>query len=379
MRAKWMCAAATVALLAGGLGASAQVAGEKQQEPGAATQQQAPSTGAQKSPTAPGGAAQESGTKKPETAQGTTGDDAKQSGATKQPATKSTQSKDDAPAGKAAQQKEDGQKDKSTAQSGAKSKAQDTAQGEKAGKAGQQATGKSKEKQTTTEADPDTPGSKQGTAGAKQAPGSKEDTAGAKQAPGTKQDTAGKGPGDDDVQVSEEERTKIQQSVNVDEARVRDVNFNVTIGSTVPRRVNLHPLPQTIISMNPRWRNYRYVVVENEIVIINPQTYRVVEVIPASGGRQAQATGGARAQVQLNTQQRQRILTYAREECETVLSEPDFEVGVGIRIPEQIELCPFEDVVVRDVDVVRPYRFIVVQDQVVLVDPSTHTIVEVVR
>jgi hypothetical protein len=119
--------------------------------------------------------------------------------------------------------------------------------------------------------------------------------------------------------------------------------------------------------------------VRDEILIINPQTYVVVEVIPVSGSAQARASGGARGSVQLSAQQRQRILTYARAECQTVLQEPGFQVGVGIRIPERIELCPFEDVIVQEVGVVQPYRFFVVQNQVVLVDPASHTIVEVVR
>ena len=92
----------------------------------------------------------------------------------------------------------------------------------------------------------------------------------------------------------------------------------------------------------------------------------------------AAAAGGSRS-VQLSTDQRQRILTYARQECDTVLAQPDFRIDIGTRIPERIELCPFEDVVIQEVDVVRPYRFFVVKDEVVLVDPSDHTIVEVIR
>jgi hypothetical protein len=104
-----------------------------------------------------------------------------------------------------------------------------------------------------------------------------------------------------------------------------------------------------------------------------------VEVIPVSGRTQARATRGTRGSVQLNAQQRQRILAYARAECQTVLAEPGFQVGAGIRIPERIELCLFEDEIVQEVGVVQPYRFFVVQNQVVLVDPASHTIVEVVR
>jgi hypothetical protein len=182
------------------------------------------------------------------------------------------------------------------------------------------------------------------------------------------------------VQFSERERTTIRESVDIERARV-NVNINVNVGAVVPRSVNLLPLPAAIIEVNPRYRNYRYVVVQNEIVIINPQTYAIVEVIPAGGSTQARATTTRRGgSVQLSTQQRQRILTYAQAECDTVLTtDPDFDLTVGIRVPERIDLCPFEDVVVREVGVVQPYRFFVVRNQVVLVDPADHTIVEVIR
>jgi hypothetical protein len=83
--------------------------------------------------------------------------------------------------------------------------------------------------------------------------------------------------------------------------------------------------------------------------------------------------------VTLSTQQRARILSYARDDCATVLTAPEFDIAVGTRIPQQIELCPFEEVVVRDVDIVRPFRFFVVRNQVVLVDPNDYTIVDVIR
>ena len=107
----------------------------------------------------------------------------------------------------------------------------------------------------------------------------------------------------------------------------------------------------------------------------------LVYVFVTGGSSQARATTTRRGgSVQLSSQQRQRILTYAQAECATVLTtEPDFDLAVGIRVPERIELCPFEDVVIREVGVVRPYRFFVVRNQVVLVDPADHTIVEVIR
>jgi hypothetical protein len=184
--------------------------------------------------------------------------------------------------------------------------------------------------------------------------------------------------GGDRVQFSERERTTFRDTIRRENVERTNVNINVSVGATVPRNITLRPLPASIIEINPAYRSYRYVVVRDEIVIINPQTYHVVEVVPLSGGSAVRAGRGS-GSVQLSSDQRRRILTYAQAECDTVVATPDFQIAVGTRIPERIELCPFEDVLVREVDVVRPYRFFVVKDEVVLVDPSDHTIVEVIR
>ena len=363
MKAKWMCAAATAALLIASGNVHAQTADErKQKQEPSATQQQSPpaETAREKQQTpsmgaaqAPGGepAASSKGDKsQSESAQDRSGKDAKQSGAPREPATRSSQSKDEGVAGKAATRKDGGKEDGPTGQVGSSgTKSKDTTQArDKDDDGNRRTSGQSQEQKSTRDSD------RQGRADAKS------------------------GDAGDRIQVTERERTTIQKSIDVQKARV-NIDINLNIGSPVPRSVTLYPLPAAIIDINPRWRNYRYVVVRDEIVIINPQTYVVVEVIPVSGSTQARASRETRGSVQLSAQQRQRILTYARAECETVLQEPGFQVGVGIRIPERIELCPFEDVIVQEVGVVRPYRFFVVQNQVVLVDPTTHTIVEVVR
>jgi hypothetical protein len=184
----------------------------------------------------------------------------------------------------------------------------------------------------------------------------------------------------DRVQFSERERTTIQDSIRREKVERTNINVNISVGATIPRNVTLRPLPAAIVQINPAYRSYRYVVVRDEIVIINPQTYRVVEVLPYSGNSTVRARRGTGSRsVELSTDQRRRIVTYAREECDTVLAQPDFQIDIGTRIPERIELCPFEEVVIQEVDVVRPYRFFVARDEVVLVDPSDNTIVEVIR
>jgi hypothetical protein len=96
------------------------------------------------------------------------------------------------------------------------------------------------------------------------------------------QSTTGQGAAATGANLTSEQRTKISTSIKQVNVRpVTNVNFNVSVGTVVPRTVELHPLPASIIEIYPAWRGYRFVLVEDEIIIIEPSTYRIVAVIDA--------------------------------------------------------------------------------------------------
>jgi hypothetical protein len=82
------------------------------------------------------------------------------------------------------------------------------------------------------------------------------------------------------AKLSTEQQTKIstvikQQNV----APVTNVNFSVSIGTRVPRDVHFHVLPQEVVTIYPQWRGYKFIRVREEIVIIDPNTFEIVEII----------------------------------------------------------------------------------------------------
>jgi hypothetical protein len=82
------------------------------------------------------------------------------------------------------------------------------------------------------------------------------------------------------IQVTTEQRTRIRDhrsSLNV--GRVTNVNFNISVGTVVPRTVRVYDLPVEIVTIVPAYRGYKYILVEEEIVIIDPRTLRIVAVI----------------------------------------------------------------------------------------------------
>ena len=73
-------------------------------------------------------------------------------------------------------------------------------------------------------------------------------------------------------------------------ARPQHLNVNVNVGAALPGDVDLLPLPPDVVSLVPEYRGDDYVVVNDEIVIVQPSTRHVVEIIGGGGETQAMAT-----------------------------------------------------------------------------------------
>jgi len=250
MRNIFLASASAVALIAGGTLAVAQGTGREAPSPAPGPQQSAP---AEKM--APGGGAQQP-QRSPDS--GTTGQRSPESGTTGQ----------GAPSGA----REGQDRMKSGDPKGGDKPSATEAPGDRRGTTGQG----------------DRPGAREGQdrmkSGDPKAGDQKGDRPSATEAPGGQRGTtSGQGPaGAGGASLTQEQRSKITTTIKQTNVRpVTEVNFNVAVGTTVPRTVELHPLPPTVIEVYPQWRGYRFVLVKDEIVIIEPDTYRIVAVIEA--------------------------------------------------------------------------------------------------
>ncbi|MCP3470082.1 DUF1236 domain-containing protein [Bradyrhizobium sp. CCGUVB1N3] len=83
------------------------------------------------------------------------------------------------------------------------------------------------------------------------------------------------------AKLSTEQRTQITSVIREEKvAPVGNVNFSVSVGTRIPREgIELHALPSRVVTIYPEWRSYRYVLVRDEIVIIDPVTYEIVAVL----------------------------------------------------------------------------------------------------
>ena len=82
------------------------------------------------------------------------------------------------------------------------------------------------------------------------------------------------------AKLSTEQRTKITTVIKSQHvAPVTNVNFSISVGTRVPREVTFHPLPAEIVTVYPEWRGYEYILVRDQILVINPRTQEIVDII----------------------------------------------------------------------------------------------------
>jgi Protein of unknown function (DUF1236) len=71
----------------------------------------------------------------------------------------------------------------------------------------------------------------------------------------------------------------------------------------------------------------------------------------------------------------QRTVIYRTIVRERAAPAPGVDVRVGTRVPETIELRTVPEAIAVEVPAIRSYRYMVVNNRVVLVDPATSTVV----
>ena len=82
--------------------------------------------------------------------------------------------------------------------------------------------------------------------------------------------------------LSSDQRSRITDVIKKENIRPEtNANFSLSVGTAVPRTVHLRRLPREIIQVEPAWRRYEFVLVNGELVIINPRNFEIVAVMPA--------------------------------------------------------------------------------------------------
>jgi hypothetical protein len=82
--------------------------------------------------------------------------------------------------------------------------------------------------------------------------------------------------------MSHEQNVKFRETLKGEKTeRLTNVKFSISIGEEVPTSVRFHRLPARIVEYAPQYRDFDYILVGDDILIVDPASHRIVAVISA--------------------------------------------------------------------------------------------------
>jgi hypothetical protein len=83
--------------------------------------------------------------------------------------------------------------------------------------------------------------------------------------------------------ITVENRTRMHDAFVKDRGvpRVNNVDFALSVGTSVPRSLRSIAIPREIIEIEPRWRGYEFFMVGDQAVIVDPRSMEIVAIFTA--------------------------------------------------------------------------------------------------
>jgi len=81
------------------------------------------------------------------------------------------------------------------------------------------------------------------------------------------------------IELTPAQRTTIFRTVTGERVRTAPPAVDVRVGTRLPATIELQEMPTTVVQEVPAIRRYRYMVVNNEVVLVDPTTSEVIEII----------------------------------------------------------------------------------------------------
>jgi hypothetical protein len=152
------------------------------------------------------------------------------------------------------------------------------------------------------------------------------------------------------------------------------IDVSLSVGVAIPPAVRLRPVPTEIVSEYPEFRDYDFFVEDDEVVIVEPSTRRIVEVV-GGGGR---AEGGMREGGPRLGHDRIEEITRVISSDRAVLAEGGR--GPMLRAPADAVLRPLPDRIASSMPDAGAYGYFVDREgRVVVVDRSTREVLDLVE
>jgi Protein of unknown function (DUF1236) len=81
-------------------------------------------------------------------------------------------------------------------------------------------------------------------------------------------------------ELSLEQQTKIAETITREAGPpLPGAHFSLAIGNAVPSNIQLRPVPTTVVQVAPQFRDASYVVVEEQIAIVDSRSRKILDVV----------------------------------------------------------------------------------------------------
>lgn len=181
------------------------------------------------------------------------------------------------------------------------------------------------------------------------------------------------------LQISEQQRTTIHKTILEDRSvnRVTRVNITINVGTRIPRNIRLALLPASVISIVPEYRSYRYFVVDDQICIVEPNTYEIVELITLSENSAARTDHPDAGRLVLTDEERAILLREIDMAGDSTLGLGTLAEGADV--PRDVNVRVFPATIVQKIPNLKDYKFFTAENRIAIVDPrgsKLETVVE---
>jgi hypothetical protein len=172
------------------------------------------------------------------------------------------------------------------------------------------------------------------------------------------------------AKLTNDQRVRLRRSFTVNRERTTRVHFTRHIGTRIPRSVRLFVIPAAVLAIFPYYRDYRYVVEDDVICVVDPETYDIVDILEE--GPYAPGVPPQIAELTLSDRERRLVLDSI---------PPDFpranlrlRLALGAEIAPNVQVYEFAPLVLDQVPKLRSFRFVLTEDELVIVAPQDRSI-----
>ena len=97
----------------------------------------------------------------------------------------------------------------------------------------------------------------------------------------TRNETTAQGSVATGAKLSTEQRTRIKTVFSRHRVAPAHLNISVRVGVRVPETVHFYPVPVEVVEIYPEWRGYDYILVGDQILIIDPRSHLIIAILEA--------------------------------------------------------------------------------------------------